>query len=47
MRRQDAVQLTFKHFMNTRNVMSDSYVVKFKCIKQGKSRVIEISNAAR
>lgn len=47
MRRQDAVQLTFKHFMNTRNVMSDSYVIKFKCTKQGKSRVIEISNAAR
>ena len=47
MRRQDAVQLTFKHFINPENVSGEGYIVKFKCTKQGKSRVIEIPQAAR
>ena len=33
--------------MNPESVMGNSYIVKFKCTKQGKSRVIEISLAAR
>ena len=47
LRRQDAVLLTYEHFMNTDNLNDDSYYIEFKCVKQNEDRNIEISSAAR
>ena len=47
LRRQDAIQLTYSHFMNEGSARSDAYCIKFDCVKQKAKRTIEISLAAR
>lgn len=47
LRRQDAVLLTYKHFMNPKMLKEDCYYIEFHCVKQDKDRTVEISLAAR
>ena len=47
LRRQDAVLLTYKHFMNKNMLKKDCYFIEFHCEKQDLDRTVEISLAAR
>ena len=47
LRRQDAIELTYSHFMKEDKVRRDAYCIKFHCVKQNLERTIDISLNAR
>ena len=46
LRRQDAIELTFNHFKNLKKSEEGGYTISFKCVKQGVTREVTISENA-